>query len=72
MPTKPTTTPAAKAITLPPRGAVDREQAILEVLRDLQRRADELLAQTQAGLREARELREMMEMRSPSGFLDHS
>ncbi len=48
----------AKAITLPPRGAVDREQAILEVVRDLQRRADEVLAEAQAGLREARELRQ--------------
>ena len=45
-------------ITLPPRGAVDREQAILEVLRDLQRRADELLATTRACAQEARELRQ--------------
>ena len=51
-------------ITLPPRGSADRDAAILEVLRDLQRRADAVLAEAQAGLREARELREMMQTRS--------
>ncbi len=51
-------------ITLPPRGSADREAAILEVLRDLQRRADAVLAEAQAGLQEARELRARMEMRA--------